>query len=207
MSERGEEGVARIKELTKGIGADSVLECVGTKESMMQALQCARPGAMIGYVGVPHGVEFDGQQLFFAQRGLMGGPAPVRRFLPHLMDLVLGAQDQSRQGVRSDAAARRCRRGLPGDGRAPRHQDHAARMIGGQAMPHVIVKLWPGKSEQQKQKLAEGVTQAVMTSLGYGEESVSVEEIAAGDWTEKVYKADIINGPGKLYKRPGYKPL
>ena len=88
VSERGEAGVSRIKELTKGVGADSVLECVGTKESMMQALQCARPGAMIGYVGVPHGVELDGAQLFFSQRGLMGGPAPVRRFLPHLMDLV-----------------------------------------------------------------------------------------------------------------------
>jgi 4-oxalocrotonate tautomerase len=76
-------------------------------------------------------------------------------------------------------------------------------------MPHVIVKLWPGKSEQQKQKLAEGVTQAVMTSLGYGEESVSVslEEIKPVDWTEKVYTADIINGPGKLYKRPGYEPF
>jgi threonine dehydrogenase-like Zn-dependent dehydrogenase len=89
VSERGESGVARIKELTDNVGADSVLECVGTKESMTQALQCARPGSMIGYVGVPHGVEFDGQQLFFSQRGLMGGPAPVRRFLPHLMDLVL----------------------------------------------------------------------------------------------------------------------
>jgi threonine dehydrogenase-like Zn-dependent dehydrogenase len=88
VSERGEEGVARIKALTKGIGADSVLECVGTEESMMQAMQCARPGAMIGYVGVPHGVELDAAQLFYAQRGLMGGPAPVRRFLPHLMDLV-----------------------------------------------------------------------------------------------------------------------
>jgi threonine dehydrogenase-like Zn-dependent dehydrogenase len=88
VSERGEAGVSRIKELTKGIGADSVLECVGTKESMMQALQCARPGAMIGCVGVPHGVELDGAQLFYSQRGLMGGPAPVRRFLPHLMDLV-----------------------------------------------------------------------------------------------------------------------
>jgi threonine dehydrogenase-like Zn-dependent dehydrogenase len=88
VSERGEAGIARVKELTKSVGADSVLECVGTKESMMQALQCARPGAMIGYVGVPHGVEFDGQQLFFSQRGLMGGPAPVRRYLPHLMDLV-----------------------------------------------------------------------------------------------------------------------
>jgi 4-oxalocrotonate tautomerase len=63
-------------------------------------------------------------------------------------------------------------------------------------MPHVIVKLWPGKSEQQKQKLAEGVTQVVMSSLGYGKESVSVsvEEIAPGDWTDKVYRADILNG-------------
>ncbi len=89
VAERGNEGIARIKELTAGVGADSVLECVGTKESMAQAIQCARPGAMIGYVGVPHGVQFDGQELFFAQRGLMGGPAPVRRFLPHLMGLVL----------------------------------------------------------------------------------------------------------------------
>ena len=89
VAERGDAGVARIKKLTAGVGADSVLECVGTKESMAQALECARPGSMIGYVGVPHGVEFDGQQLFFSQKGLMGGPAPVRRFLPHLMDLVL----------------------------------------------------------------------------------------------------------------------
>jgi threonine dehydrogenase-like Zn-dependent dehydrogenase len=89
VSERGEAGIARVKELTKNVGADAVLECVGTKESMQQALKCARPGSMIGYVGVPHGVQLDGQELFFAQRGMMGGPAPVRRFLPHLMDLVL----------------------------------------------------------------------------------------------------------------------
>jgi threonine dehydrogenase-like Zn-dependent dehydrogenase len=89
IAERGEAGIDRIKQLTNGVGADAVLECVGTQESMTQALQCARPGAMIGYVGVPHGVQFDGQQLFFSQRGLLGGPAPVRRFLPHLMDLVL----------------------------------------------------------------------------------------------------------------------
>ena len=88
VSERGDDGVARIKDLTGGVGADSVLECVGTEQSMAQALQCAWPGAMIGYVGVPHGVQFDGQQVFFAQRGLMGGPAPVRRFLPLLMELV-----------------------------------------------------------------------------------------------------------------------
>lgn len=89
VTERGEAGVAQIKALTGGVGADSVLECVGTQESMRQALQSARPGAMVGYVGVPHGVEFDGQSLFFAQVGMLGGPAPVRRFLPHLMDLVL----------------------------------------------------------------------------------------------------------------------
>jgi threonine dehydrogenase-like Zn-dependent dehydrogenase len=90
--ERGDAGVAAIKALTRNIGADAVLECVGTQESMLQAINAARPGAMIGYVGVPHGVQLEGQQLFFSQTGMMGGPAPVRRFLPHLMDLVLTRQ-------------------------------------------------------------------------------------------------------------------
>lgn len=89
VAERGDAGVARIKEMTKGVGADAVLECVGMKESMMQALHSARPGAMVGFVGVPHGVELKGEELFYGQRGLMGGPAPVRRFLPHLIDLVM----------------------------------------------------------------------------------------------------------------------
>ncbi|MER9251244.1 zinc-dependent alcohol dehydrogenase family protein [Mesorhizobium sp. M0598] len=89
VAERGEEGVARIKELTKDVGADSVLECVGTAESFDQALACSRPGGTIGYVGVPHGVSFDGQNLFFGQKRMLGGPAPVRRFLPDLMDRVL----------------------------------------------------------------------------------------------------------------------
>lgn len=89
VSERGDEGAARIRGLTDGVGAESVLECVGTQESMMQAMNCARPGGSIGFVGVPHGVQLDGQGLFFAQKSLLGGPAPVRRFLPHLMDLVL----------------------------------------------------------------------------------------------------------------------
>lgn len=89
VSERGDAGVARIKELTKNVGANSVLECVGTSESMHQAINCARPGGSIGFVGVPHGVELNGEFLFFAQKALLGGPAPVRRFLPHLMDLVL----------------------------------------------------------------------------------------------------------------------
>lgn len=89
VTERGDAGIAQIKALTHGVGADSVLECVGTQESMQQALKSARPGSMVGFVGVPHGVEFDGQSLFFAQVGMLGGPAPVRRFLPQLMDLVL----------------------------------------------------------------------------------------------------------------------
>ncbi|MCA1444264.1 zinc-dependent alcohol dehydrogenase family protein [Ensifer sp. IC4062] len=92
ISERGDEGVARIKELTSGVGAESVLECVGTQESMMQAINCARPGGHIGFVGVPHGVQLDGQNLFFAQKSLLGGPAPVRRYLPYLMDLVLNRE-------------------------------------------------------------------------------------------------------------------
>jgi threonine dehydrogenase-like Zn-dependent dehydrogenase len=88
VTERGDEGVVRIKELTNGIGADAVLECVGTQESMMQAIRSTRPGGYIGYVGVPHGVELNGQELFFAHVHLHGGPAPVRRFLPELIDLV-----------------------------------------------------------------------------------------------------------------------
>lgn len=89
ISERGDKGVARIKELTNGVGAESVLECVGTQESMSQAVNCTRPGGKIGFVGVPHGVTFDGYYLFSQQKSLLGGPAPVRRYLPYLMDLVL----------------------------------------------------------------------------------------------------------------------
>jgi threonine dehydrogenase-like Zn-dependent dehydrogenase len=92
VAERGEEGVERIKELTKGVGADSVLECVGTSESMMQAIRCTRRGGWMGYVGVPHGVSLDGQELFFSHVHLHGGPAPVRRFLPELIELVLGGK-------------------------------------------------------------------------------------------------------------------
>ena len=88
VTERGDDGVARIHELTDGIGADAVLECVGTQEAMMQAIGSARPGASVGYVGVPHEVEIDGQELFFSHVRIHGGPAPVRRFLPELIELV-----------------------------------------------------------------------------------------------------------------------
>ncbi len=86
--ERGEEGIARIKEMTQGIGADSVLECVGTQEAMQQAIRVTRPGGSIGYVGVPHGVSLEGVDLFFRLVRIHGGPAPVRRYLPSLVDLV-----------------------------------------------------------------------------------------------------------------------
>jgi len=94
VEERGDDGIARIMELTNGIGAESVLECVGMEQSMDQAMGACRPGGTIGYVGVPHGVTFDGQQLFFAQKRMLGGPAPVRRFLPDLMNRVLEGKIQ-----------------------------------------------------------------------------------------------------------------
>lgn len=73
-------------------------------------------------------------------------------------------------------------------------------------MPHIIVKLAPGKSEQQKSQLAGEIVKSVMNTLNYGEDAVSVviEEIKLQDWAEKVYQPDIINHPGKLYKKPGY---
>lgn len=92
VTERGEEGIARIKDMTNGIGADSVLECVGTPESMMQAIRSTRPGGYTSFVGVPHGVELDGAELFFSHVHLHGGPAPVRRYLPELIDLILAGK-------------------------------------------------------------------------------------------------------------------
>ncbi|MFJ8085844.1 zinc-dependent alcohol dehydrogenase family protein [Streptomyces sp. NPDC096205] len=88
VTERGDEGVARVKELTGGLGAHSVVEAVGTQESMMQAIRSTRPGGHVGYVGVSHGVALDGQELFFSHVHLHGGPAPVRAYLPHLIDLI-----------------------------------------------------------------------------------------------------------------------
>ncbi|GGK85275.1 zinc-dependent alcohol dehydrogenase family protein [Streptomyces flaveus] len=92
VTERGEEGIARVKELTNGIGADSVLECVGTQQSMQQALQSTRPGGNVGFVGMPHDVQIDGLQLFFSHVGLRGGPAPVRAYLPDLIDRVFSGR-------------------------------------------------------------------------------------------------------------------
>jgi threonine dehydrogenase-like Zn-dependent dehydrogenase len=88
VTQRGDDGVARIKEYTDGLGAHSVIEAVGTQESMMQAIRSTRPGGHVGYVGVAHGVELPGEELFYSHVHLHGGPAPVRRFLPELIDLI-----------------------------------------------------------------------------------------------------------------------
>jgi threonine dehydrogenase-like Zn-dependent dehydrogenase len=88
VAERGDAGIARIKELTDAVGADAVLECVGTGESMLQALHSTRPGGMVGVVGVPHGVELPLREIFFNNVGLRGGPAPVRHYLPDLLSRV-----------------------------------------------------------------------------------------------------------------------
>ncbi|MEV4657295.1 zinc-dependent alcohol dehydrogenase family protein [Micromonospora sp. NPDC049301] len=92
VTERGDEGVARIRDLTDGLGAHSVIEAVGTQESMMQAIRSTRAGGHLGYVGVAHGVQLPGEELFFSHVHLHGGPAPVRRFLPELINLIWDRQ-------------------------------------------------------------------------------------------------------------------
>jgi threonine dehydrogenase-like Zn-dependent dehydrogenase len=88
VTERGDEGVERIKEMTGGIGADSVLECVGTHESLMQSIRATRPGGHVGFVGVFHDVQLPMDEYFFSHVHLHGGPAPVRRYLPELIALI-----------------------------------------------------------------------------------------------------------------------
>ncbi|CAN5565906.1 zinc-dependent alcohol dehydrogenase family protein [soil metagenome] len=92
VAERGKEGAAAVKEITSGIGADAVLECVGTDQSMGTAFAVARPGATVGFVGVPHGVELPVRRMFQKNVGLAGGMAPVRRYLPELLELVTSGQ-------------------------------------------------------------------------------------------------------------------
>lgn len=86
---RGDDAVAAVKELTDGVGADAVLECVGTNESMSTAIASARPGATVGYVGVPHGIEYPVRDMFARNVGIAGGIAPARQYLPQLRDDVL----------------------------------------------------------------------------------------------------------------------
>lgn len=88
IEERGAEAVTRVKELTDGLGAHSVIEAVGTQEAMLQAIRATRPGGHVGCVGVPHDVAIPGREYFFTHVHLHGSPAPVRRFLPELIDLI-----------------------------------------------------------------------------------------------------------------------
>ncbi len=88
VEERGEAGVARVKELTGGLGAHSVIEAVGTQEAMMQAIHSTRAGGHVGFVGVSHDVAIPGDELFMAGVHIHGGPAPVREYLPHLVQLI-----------------------------------------------------------------------------------------------------------------------
>lgn len=90
VATRGKEGAAEVKEILGGIGADSVLECVGTKDSMKQAFQSLRPGGTVGYVGMPHGVELNTPVMFSTNSNLAGGVAPVRAYLDELLPDVLG---------------------------------------------------------------------------------------------------------------------
>jgi threonine dehydrogenase-like Zn-dependent dehydrogenase len=94
VAERGKEGAKAIADLTDGVGGDAVLECVGTDESIKQAFSIARPGSTVGFVGVPHGVELPVRTMFSRNIGLAGGMAPVRKYLPELLELTLsGAID------------------------------------------------------------------------------------------------------------------
>ena len=122
VEERGDEGVARIKELTGGLGAHSTIEAVGTQESMMQAIKATRAGGHVGYVGVAHDVSLPGMELFFSGVHLHGGPAPVRRFLPQLIDLIWRREIDPGKVFDLDAPAGPRGRGLHRDGRAHRHQ-------------------------------------------------------------------------------------
>jgi threonine dehydrogenase-like Zn-dependent dehydrogenase len=92
IEERGEDGVAKVRELMDGLGAHSVVEAVGTQESMMQAIRSTRPGGHVGFVGVGHDVAIPGMEMFWSLVNLHGGPAPVRRFLPGLIDLIWSRQ-------------------------------------------------------------------------------------------------------------------
>jgi threonine dehydrogenase-like Zn-dependent dehydrogenase len=89
VAERGDEATDRVLELTDGVGTDATLECVGTGQAMETALSIARPGSVVGYVGVPHGVELPVEKLFYRNKGVRGGPAPARAYIPELLDDVL----------------------------------------------------------------------------------------------------------------------
>lgn len=94
IAERGDEGVQAVLDMTDGIGADAVLECVGTEDSVVQALRSARPGATVGWVGVPHVTQIPQEHMFWRNVGIRGGIAPVRAYLPTLLTRVLDGRIQ-----------------------------------------------------------------------------------------------------------------
>jgi hypothetical protein len=97
VEQRGKEATAAVMELTGGVGVDAALECVGTGQAMRTALAIARPGSVVGYVGVPHGVEFPVEQMFFRNKGVLGGPAPAGAYIPELLpDVLEGRIDPGR---------------------------------------------------------------------------------------------------------------
>ena len=89
VEQRGEDAIEAVLEMTDGVGVDAALECVGTGQAMETALGVARPGSMVGYVGVPHGVELPLGEMFLRNKGVLGGSAPVRAYIPELLDDVL----------------------------------------------------------------------------------------------------------------------
>jgi hypothetical protein len=97
VEERGRAATEAVMELTRGVGVDAALECVGTGKAMRTALSIARPGSVVGYVGVPHGVEFSVDEMFFTNKGVLGGPAPARAYIPELLgDVLEGRIDPGR---------------------------------------------------------------------------------------------------------------
>ena len=97
VEQRGKEATAAVMEMTRGVGVDAALECVGTGKAMKTALSIARPGSVVGYVGVPHGVEFPVESLFYRNKGVLGGPAPAAAYIPELMgDVLEGSIDPGR---------------------------------------------------------------------------------------------------------------
>ena len=92
VAARGDAATEAVMALTSGVGVDATLECVGTGQSMATAFAITRPGAMVGYVGVPHGVEVPLETMFFRNIGMHGGSAPVRTYLPELMKDVLAGR-------------------------------------------------------------------------------------------------------------------
>ena len=129
VEERGDEGVAKVKELTGGLGAHSVIEAVGTQEAMMQAIHSTRPGGHVGFVGVSHDVAIPGDELFMAGVHIHGGPAPVRQYLPELIQLIWDRKIDPGKVFDLTLPLDAGRRGLPGHGRAHRHQGAAHPLI------------------------------------------------------------------------------